>query len=261
MHLLMKLRLRGLYLLIAACSLHFSPLHAQKIATPSDSLRLSTSTWSLGLIAGGKTIKSLFVYDYGIFLTKSVSLGHRIRLEANYRTSGPMFEQAWGRYYMNMQTQIGSPMGGLSYEWFPFVNTSGKTPKFWKFKPNFFRSLKLKAGAWFIQDPIYHFEASLVDPVKWGSITFTPQEIGAVTTTIETQKFQPYIGLGYDRFYVGKKSNISLEGGLLYQGKPQVGMTATNMLELTATQAPKLQDNLGDYQLIPFLQVVFQISL
>jgi hypothetical protein len=60
---------------------------------------------------------------------------------------------------------------------------------------------------------------------------------------------------------VGRNANFSLEGGVLYQGKPQVGMIATNMLELTATQAPILQQNLGDYQLIPFVQIVFQVSL
>ena len=257
----MKPKFYGLCLLVAYCLCHPN-LNAQKLSTtPSDSLRVPSSDWSFGVIAGGKTIKSLFVYDYGVFVTKSVSLGQRVRLEANYRTSGPMFEQKWGSYTMNMQTNIASPMGGISYEWFPFVNAAGKTPTFWKFKRDFFQSLKLKAGAWYIQDPIYKFDASLMDVVKWGSITFTPQEIGSVKTTIETQKIQPYIGLGYDRFYVGKKTNFSVEGGLLFQGKPQVAMSATNMLELTSSQAPILQNNLGDYQLIPFLQVVFQISL
>jgi len=222
---------------------------------------LNKSKWSIGLIAGGKTIKSLFVYDYGISFSKSVALGHRLRLEGNYRTSGPMFVQNWGRYAMNMKTQIGSPMGGISYEWFPFVSNATYTIKRYAKFDNFFKSLKVKAGFWYIQDPIYHFNASLVDPVTWGSITFNPEEIGSVTTTISTEKVQPYIGLGYDRFYTGKKTTISLEGGVLYQGKPQVGMTATNMLELTATQAPILQDNLGEYQIIPFVQLVLQIRL
>jgi hypothetical protein len=255
----MKPSFGGLCLLVSC--LCFSQLRAQESTDSTASPNLSNKNWSFGLIAGGKTIKSLFVYDYGVYVTKSLTVGQRIRLEGNYRTSGPLFEQKWGSYTMNMATNIGSPMGGLSYEWFPFVHASGKTPRFWKFKPNFFRSLKLKAGAWYVQDPVYNFEASLVDPVKWGSITFSPQEIGSVKTTISTQKIQPYIGIGYDRFYVGKRSNISLEGGLLYQGKPQVSMTATNMLELTATQAPILQSNLGDYQIIPFVQVVYQISL
>lgn len=228
-----------------------------------DSLQINAKDyqWSLGLIAGGKTIKSLFVYDYGIQISKSIALGHRIRVEGNYRTSGPMFEQAWGSFYMNMKTDIGSLMGGISYEWFPFVYVGAQDVSFWKLKPNFFRSLKVKGGAWYVKDPTYRFDASLVDPVKFGTIIFTTEEIGSVKTTIATEKIQPYVGLGYDRFYVGKRTNISLEGGVLYQGKPQVGMTATNMLKLTSTQAPKLQDNLGDYQIIPFAQILLQIRL
>jgi hypothetical protein len=251
------------FALIFCCFLLPFTSFAQKSkkSNSSPDSSLNKSQWSVGLIAGGKTIKSLFVYDYGISVSKSLSLGHRLRLEGNYRTSGPMFEQNWGRYAMNMKTQIGSPMGGISYEWFPFVsNLSYIHNRYFKYA-NFWQSIKLKAGFWYIQDPVYHFDASLVDPVTWGSITFNPEEIGSVTTTISTQQVQPYLGIGYDRFYTGKKTTISLEGGVLYQGKPQVGMTATNMLELTATQAPILQNNLGDYQIIPFVQLVLQIRL
>lgn len=214
-----------------------------------------TSPWSVGLLTGGKTIKSLLVYDYGLTLTKTVGKGQRIGLEFDYRTSGPLLEQKWGAYLMNMETNIGSPMGGLNYQWFPFVYTSREV------KSNLLKSLKLKAGAWYINKPTYEFDASLADPVTWGSITFTTEEVGSVATTITTNKIQPYLGLGYDRFFVGKRMNVVLEGGVLYQGKPQVTMTANNMLEQTATLAPVLQRNLGDYQLIPFLQLQLQIHL
>lgn len=146
-------------------------------------------------------------------------------------------------------------MGGINYQWFPFVACSRRV------KSNLLKSLKLKAGAWYIDNPKYDFKASLVDPVSWGSITFSTEEVGYVATTISTNKIQPYLGLGYDRFYVGKRMNLSLEGGILYQGKPQVTMTAYNMLEQSATLAPILQNNLGDYQLIPFLQLQLQIRL
>jgi hypothetical protein len=214
-----------------------------------------TSPWSVGLLTGGKTIKSLLVYDYGLTLTKTVGKGQRIGLEVDYRASGPLLEQKWGKYLMNMETNIGSPMGGVNYQWFPFVSTSREV------KSNLLKSLKLKAGAWYINKPTYEFDASLADPVTWGSITFTTEEVGSVATTITTNKIQPYLGLGYDRFFVGKRMNVVLEGGVLYQGKPQVTMTATNMLEQSATLAPILQRNLGDYQLIPFLQLQLQIRL
>lgn len=218
-------------------------------------IHAQTSPWSIGLLAGGKTIKNLFVYDYGITLTKSIAKGQRIGVEVDYRTSGPMLEQKWGSYLMNMESNISSGMGGVNYQWFPFVSCSREV------KSNFLKSLKLKTGVWYIGNPVYEFSASLANPVKWGSITFTTEEVGSVATTITTQNFQPYLGLGYDRFYVGKRTNLVLEGGLLYQGKPQVTMTANNMLEQSSTLAPILQNNLGDYQFIPFLQLQLQIRL
>ena len=213
------------------------------------------SPYSIGFLVGGKTLKNLFVYDYGITFTDSFAKGQRVGIEVDYRTSGPMLEQKWGSYLMNMESNISSGMGGVNYQWFPFVSCSREV------KSNFLKSLKLKTGVWYVGNPVYEFSASLANPVKWGSITFTTEEVGSVATTITTHNFQPYVGLGYDRFYVGKRTNLVLEGGLLYQGKPQVTMTANNMLEQSSTLAPILQNNLGDYQFIPFLQLQLQIRL
>jgi hypothetical protein len=214
-----------------------------------------SSPWSIGLLAGGKTIKNLFVYDYGITFTESFAKGHRIGIEVDYRTSGPLLEQNWGKYAMNMETNISSGMGGVNYQWFPFVACSREV------KSNLLKSLKLKTGFWYVGNPVYQFNASLANPVSWGSITFTTEEVGSVATTITTHPIQPYLGLGYDRFYVGKRTNIVLEGGFLYQGKPQVAMTANNMLSQSSELAPIFQNNLGDYQFIPFLQLQLQIRL
>lgn len=213
------------------------------------------SPYSIGFLVGGKTLKNLFVYDYGITFTDSFAKGQRVGIEVDYRTSGPMLEQYWGRYLMKMESDISSGMGGVNYQWFPFVACKREV------KSSFLKSLKLKTGFWYVGNPVYEFNASLAKSVSWGSITFTTEEVGSVATTITTQNIQPYIGLGFDRFYVGKRTNLVLEGGLVYQGKPQVNMVATNMLEQSSEVAPILQNNLGDYQIIPFLQFQLQIRL
>lgn len=213
------------------------------------------SPWSVGFIAGGKTIKNLFVYDYGVTFTESSTRGQRLAIEVDYRTSGPMLEQNWGRYPMKMETNISSFMGGVNYQWFPFVSCAHEV------KSGFLKSLKLKTGFWYVGNPVYEFNASLANPVTWGSITFTTEEVGSIATTITTNKIQPYLGLGFDRFYVGRRTNIVLEGGLLYQGKPDVTMVATNMLEQSSELGPIFQNNLGDYQFIPFLQLQLQFRL
>lgn len=218
-------------------------------------MNAQSSPWSIGVLAGGKTIKNLFVYDYGVTFTESSSNGKRLSIEVGYRTSGPLLEQNWGKYPMKMETNISSFMGGVNYQWFPFVACKREV------KSNFLKSLKLKTGFWYVGNPVYEFNASLANPVSWGSITFTTEEVGSIATTITTNQIQPYLGLGFDRFYVGKRTNIVLEGGLLYQGKPEVTMVATNMLEQSSELGPVFQNNLGDYQFIPFLQLQLQIRL
>jgi hypothetical protein len=39
-----------------------------------------------------------------------------------------------------------------------------------------------------------------------------------VSTTINTNNVQPYVGVGYDQFYLGKNINFSFNSGFVYQG-------------------------------------------
>lgn len=211
------------------------------------------SRWSIGPVTGFKMIKSLVIYDFGIQLSHSVSTGKRVRVEVSYRSAGSNLAQNWGRIPMNMKTDIGSVLLGAGYDWFPFV-ASGK-------HTNFIKSIKVIGGAWYVNKPEYNFEASLVDPLVWGAITFSPDEIGAVATTIKTNKVQPFLGLGYDSFYIAKNINFIINGGILYQGKPQVTMVATNMLKPTEESAARLEHNLASYQFSPFVQLLFQFNL
>jgi len=213
------------------------------------------SPWSIGFIANVKARNNLFVYDFGITLTKSIAQGHRLGIEVEYRTAVPIFEQPWGRALMKMESNVSSGIGGVNYQWFPFVASSREV------KSRLLKSLKLKTGFWYVGNPVYEFKADLVNPITWGSTTFTADEMGSVFTTITTQNFQPYLGLGYDRFYVGKRTNIVLEGGMFYQGKAQVTMLATNIISQTSEKGIVLQNNLEYYQLIPFLQLQLQIRL
>jgi hypothetical protein len=218
--------------------------------------------WTVGMILGAKTINSLFIYDYGLQVTKSISFGHRISLEANYRTSLPIFEQSFGSYLLNFKADIGSPIFGISYEWFPFKQAGGGNNIDRKGNYNFLRSLKVKAGTWFMKEPIYRFEINSANELNGSTFNFNSGEIGWVKMFIETKKVQPFIGLGYDRFYVGKRINIAIDGGLLYQGTPMVSTSASNsnLLSVATTQSTKLQNYLVNFQIIPYLQVISKIS-
>jgi hypothetical protein len=229
-------------------------LKEEIIIVPAKEVKGEKHDWSFGSINGLKTIKSLFIYDLGLNLTRSLGEGQRVSLESSYRFSDPKLAQSWGRRPMNMKAEIATFVVGASYEWFPFV--LGK-----RGSSDFFQSLKVIGGFWYVHNPVYFFDTSLAESVQWDTLTFSIEEVGSVFTTITTNKVQPFLGVGYDPFYLYKKISFSLKGGALYQGQPKVAMTASNMLAPTAGQASKFQSNLSDYQIIPFAQMSLQINL
>jgi len=209
--------------------------------------------WSIAPVTGLKTIKSLVIYDFGLQIAYSFNSSQRLRLEGGYRTSAPNLIQNWGSRETNMKSNINSVTSGLSYEWFPMVSFGSDS--------KILKQIKVFTGVSYLTNPVYAFDVSLTEAVSWGAITFTPEEVGSVATTITTNKTQPFIGLGYDTFNLGKKLSFGVNGGMLYQGKPQVTMVATNMLKPTETQAERFESNLQVYQFSPFVQLFLQFNL
>ncbi|SHJ06848.1 hypothetical protein SAMN04487911_11086 [Arenibacter nanhaiticus] len=214
---------------------------------------LQVSDWSLGFVAGGKSIKNYTIYESGIQVAKSILDGHRLRVDLIYRSSNSGMEGQWGNRSLNLASDIRTLMAAFSYEWFPFSANQNN--------PNFFRSLKIRGGLWYVNDPKFFYDATLKDEVRWGELVFEQEEIGTVKTNIITNKVQPFLSLGYDPFYIGKKFNLIIEAGANYHGQPSVDMVATNMLTPTSSQAPILENNIKEYQFMPFVQLVMQINL
>lgn len=210
------------------------------------------SDWSVAPMFGYKQIKSLSIYDLGVVVTRSIAEGHRVNLELSQRLSEPKLDQNWGSIPMNMKADISSLVAGVGYNWFPFV-TSGSYG-------DFLNSITVMGGMWYVNKPEYSFDASLRDPLSWGDFTFSKEEIGSVATTIKTNKVQPYVGLGYNQFCLGGQFSVVVNGGVLYQGKPEVAMVATNMLRSTVESAARFEDNLGIYQFAPFAQLSFNYN-
>ncbi len=215
--------------------------------------QINDSEWSIGPVAGFKAIKSLVIYDTGISLSRSISEGKRLNVEVGYRFSGPTLEQNWGSRKINMETDISSLMLGASYHWFPFLSNSSRG--------SFLESVKVIGGVWYLNNPDYKFVGYLDEPIVWGEVMFTPEEVGNVTTVIATNKLQPFVGLGYDNFYKTNKISFSVNGGILYQGKPEVTMVATNMLKPTEESAERFEQNLSSYQFSPFIQLLIHFNL
>jgi hypothetical protein len=210
--------------------------------------------WSIGAIASFKPIKTLLIYDIGVHLSRTVKKGQRMSIEAGYRsTYGSTFEQYFGNIPLSIKADISSLLVGARYDWFPFVASSTHG--------SFLESLKLFGGVLYFSRPEYVFEAGLKEAFVSGDYYFSPEDIGVVVTTIKTNKMQPYLGMGYDQFYAGKKINFSVNAGLMYHGKPQVNMTATKMLKPTAENAGRLEKYFESYQFMPLVQLLIQFNL
>jgi hypothetical protein len=217
------------------------------------SQRESPYKWSIAPVVGVKAIKTLVLYDFGVQFARTINPAQRLRLETSYRTSAPNLIQNWGRREMNMKSDIHSYIIAANYEWNPFV--------YYGTENKYLIPVKLLGGISYLTNPTYSFDVSVTEAVTWGSISFSPEEIGSVATTITTNNAQPFLGAGYDTYYLGKKLSFGVNGGVLYQGKPHVVMTATNMLKPTETQAERFESNLKVYQFSPFVQVFIQYNL
>jgi len=223
--------------------------------TISDSIMIDTvsklklSPYAFNTVSGVTNFKNLFVYDFGINVTKSISKNKKINISLLYRTSAPILDQYWGSRAMVMNSDISSGILYIRYDYFPFLNIK---------KHTFFRSLKFTTGLQYLNNPIYSFKASLRDAVKWGQLTFTPDEVGWVNLVLKTNNFQPTIGFGYDNFFASKTFSIGIDAGGVYNGYPKVDMTAHNMLSQTVASAPRLEYNLRSYSIIPYAQLNFQ---
>lgn len=220
---------------------------------PDTSEKSKYSSWSIGPVADVRAVKSLVVYDLGLQISRTLSVGQRLRFEASYRTSASKLEMNWGTIPMNMKANIGSLILGANYDWFPFVAGGVHGP--------FLKSLKVIGGVYYTDKPEYYFDASLQDGLVWGDLTFSPDELGSVATNIRTNKVQPFLGMGYDEFYRGERINFGVNAGILYHGKPQVTMDGTNMLEPTEENAGRLEQNLSRYQFAPLIQLFIQYNL
>jgi hypothetical protein len=219
-------------------------LDAQQIGY--DSLR---SKFAINSVVGVTNFKNLLVFDFGINLSKAISAKSKVNLSLLYRTSAPILYQNWGKYPMVMNSDIGSGIMNIRYDYFPLLYSN---------KYKIFRKIKFTAGLQYVDNPNYSFKASLKDVVRWGELTFSQEEVGWVDLNLKTSKFQPTLGIGYDGFFIDKKLTFGFDAGGVYHGYPIVNMVAHNMLEQTVNNAARLQYNLRSYNVIPYLQFNIQ---
>lgn len=89
-----------------------------------------------------------------------------------------------------------------------------------------------------------------------GVRTFTPDEIGTMTGTIDFEPIAPYFGLGWgNAVREGKGVGVVFDIGVMLQNSPNVNLEAEGMIAPTAEQEPDLEEDLEG------AQVWFVVSL
>jgi hypothetical protein len=121
-------------------------------------------------------------------------------------------------------------------DWFPFEN-----------------NLRLTGGVVFNLNKI-NVELTPVKTYTSGNIQYTPEKLGKLNADITFNKVAPYLGIGLGNPTSGTRGfGFTFDAGAFFQGGPKASMTATNLLEPSATQSGQLEDNLKWFKFYPVI--------
>jgi len=78
-----------------------------------------------------------------------------------------------------------------------------------------------------------------------GGRTFTTEDQGTLTATIDWDPMVPYVGIGWgDSTEKGKFFGVNVDFGAMFQNSPKVTLDGTNMMEAMESEAPKIAKHL-----------------
>jgi hypothetical protein len=98
-------------------------------------------------------------------------------------------------------------------------------------------------------------------PTGFGEITYTPEQLGTLTSNIDWKGFAPYAGFAFFRAFPKNRFNITLDVGTYYLTKPKTNFTSTGMLTVEEKGQRQFQSNMDDYRWLPVLQLNFNYKL
>ena len=105
------------------------------------------------------------------------------------------------------------------------------------------------------------------EPTQIGDVTFSPSQIGTLTATVDFNNIAPYVGLGWGNAASGDgRVSFSCDFGVLFQGKPDVGLTSDGTLSSNpffkselAKEEADLQGELDWFQFYPVITLGINI--
>lgn len=88
-----------------------------------------------------------------------------------------------------------------------------------------------------------------------GGKEYTPEKLGTLSVKVEPKlKFSPYLGLGWgNAVRADKKFGFAVDIGMIYQGSPDVTLTADGLMEPTAEQEPDVENDIKNLRFYPVI--------
>ena len=93
-----------------------------------------------------------------------------------------------------------------------------------------------------------------------GNGSYTPSQVGTLTGKIDFKKSSPYAGIGFGNGAKGKGLGVIFDLGVVFQGSPQVSLTATGTASSNAQfqndlrrEQTSLQEDLNQFKYYPVL--------
>ncbi|WP_300599187.1 hypothetical protein [Niabella sp.] len=147
-------------------------------------------------------------------------------------------------YNVKMKEALGNVQALIG--WKPFAGEhSGR----------FLRKLYINGGVAVFYKQEANATATPRDDYHYGDIIIKKEDLGKVTAAVKWEKVAPYAGLALRDVRLGGRIAFNADLGTYYLSKPEVHMTADNLLSENTTQEAAVQKNLENYRWLPVLQV------
>lgn len=99
--------------------------------------------------------------------------------------------------------------------------------------------------------------------VNVGGTTYSPTQLGRLSGNVDFNRFAPYLGIGWQGAMANGRVLIGLDFGALYQGRPDVRLSATGaaanpaLATDIAREEQAIEHDLGPFRFYPVISLTF----
>ena len=196
-----------------------------------------TAAWAdVGVLLKGGTLGA------GVDVTVGMSESLGLRLQANTFSYEDDFTESDVDYSADLELKS----AGLLLDWHPFSGV-----------------FRVSAGAYWNGNEATATGRPTGGTYEINGVTYNAADIGSLNGQIDFESVAPYFGIGFASApKAGRGMTFSFDLGVLYQGEPNVGLTATCAVGLpgatctsiqndVAAEQASLQEELSDYKFHP----------